>query len=146
MNHLQRKVPATALAVLTAVPLGAAVVATVPTALADPATAGDSSVVINEVQSSGTDWVELANTDPNNSVDISGWGIIDDDPSHTPVTFPEGTEIESGGYISIETEPNFGLGKKDSVTLTDAGGTVVDETSWSGHADNSWGRVPDMEG
>lgn len=130
---------------MTALPL---VMTAVPVAVAAPVTAADA-VVINEVESNGDpegDWVELANTDPNNSVDISGWGIIDDDGSHDRVIFPEGTEIESGGYLAVYTEPSFGLGSNDSVTLSDAGGTVVAETNWSGHAATTWGRVPDMTG
>lgn len=145
MNHLCIKVTVTALTTLAAVPLGLAVV---PAAVAASATAA-GSVVINEIESDGDaqgDWVELANTDPNNSVDISGWGIIDDDESHDRVIFPEGTEIESGGYLAVYTESSFGLGSNDSVTLSDAGGTVVDETTWSGHAATTWGRVPDMTG
>lgn len=144
MKHLHKTVAATALAAVTALPL---VMTAVPAAVAAPAAAG--SVIINEVESNGDpegDWVELANTDPNNSVDISGWGIIDADDSHDRVIFPEGTEIESGGYLAVYTEPSFGLGGNDSVTLSDADGTVVDETTWSGHATTTWGRVPDMTG
>ena len=109
-------------------------------------------VVINEVESNGDpvgDWVELANRDTEQSVDISGWSILDDDDSHDPIVFPEGTEIESGGYLSIITEKTpggFGLGGNDSVRLFDADGKVVDETSWEGHAATTWGRIPDMAG
>ena len=109
-------------------------------------------VVINEVESNGDavgDWVELANRNTEESVDISGWSIIDNDDSHDKLVFPEGTEIESGGYFSIytdDTEEGFGLGGNDSVTLFDAEGNVVDETSWEGHAATTWGRIPDMTG
>lgn len=106
-------------------------------------------VVINEVESNGDsagDWVELANRNSEESVDISGWSLLDDDDSHDPVVFPEGTEIESGGYISIHTEPAFGLGGDDTVRLFDAEDKVVDETSWDGHAATTWGRIPDMTG
>ncbi|WP_366087916.1 lamin tail domain-containing protein [uncultured Corynebacterium sp.] len=110
-----------------------------------------SDVVINEVESNGDpigDWIELANTDTTNSVDISGWSFVDNDPTHEPYVFPEGTIIESGGYISFYTEDTgeFGLGGKDSVTLFDAAGEIVDFTEWNGHADTTWGRVPDMSG
>ncbi|MGO1992318.1 MAG: lamin tail domain-containing protein [Corynebacterium sp.] len=109
----------------------------------------DSTIVINEVESDGDsegDWVELANTDPNNAVDVAGWTIIDDDDSHDPIVLPEDTEIESGGYLVVFTDDSFGLGGTDSVTLSDSSGTLVDETSWSGHADTTWGRVPDTTG
>lgn len=129
----------------TSVLLTAAVLA--PAANAD----GEETpnVVINEVESNGDpegDWVELANTDPNSSVDVSGWGIVDDDDDHDPITLPEGTEIESGGYLVVHTEPDFGLGSDDTVTLTDPEGEDVDETTWAGHAATTWGRVPDMTG
>ena len=109
-------------------------------------------VVINEVESNGDpvgDWVEIANRDSAESVDISGWSILDDDDSHDPIVFPEGTTIESGGYKSIITDKipgGFGLGGNDSVRLFDADGEIVDETSWEGHAATTWGRIPDMTG
>lgn len=61
----------------------------VPLPIAD---AQESSVVvINEVESNGDaigDWIELANTDRVNSVDISGWSFVDNDPTHEPYVFP----------------------------------------------------------
>lgn len=115
-----------------------------------PATASD--IVINEVESNGDpvgDWVELANLDTARDLDISGWSIIDDDPTHDPLVFPAGTIIESGGYFSIYTDegPNgFGLGGDDTVTLFDATGAEVGKTTWPGHSATTWGRVPDMTG
>ncbi|WP_080793809.1 lamin tail domain-containing protein [Corynebacterium pacaense] len=115
-------------------------------------TSPEKSIVINEVESNGDpqgDWVELANTDNINSVDISGWTIIDNDNTHQPLVIPAGTSIESGGYISFYTEggpSDFGLGGKDSVTLRDAGGDLIDETSWTEHAATTWGRIPDKTG
>lgn len=109
-------------------------------------------VVINEVESSGDpvgDWVEIANRDTEESVDISGWSILDGDDTHDRIVFPEGTEIESGGYFSVHTDntdDGFGLGDPDSVRLFDAAGELVDETSWESHAATTWGRVPDMTG
>ncbi|MGJ0184660.1 lamin tail domain-containing protein [Corynebacterium glyciniphilum] len=146
MNELRRIAPLPlALTLLFLIVSGIAVAAPE----ASSATASDSSVVINEVESNGDpvgDWVELANTDPSDSVDVSGWSIIDDDDSHAPVILPAGTEIESGGYLAVYTEASFGLGSNDSVTLADADTTGVDETTWSGHAATTWGRVPDMTG
>lgn len=117
---------------------------------APPATAAD--IVINEVESNGDpvgDWVELANTNADQELDISGWTLIDNDPTHTPYTFAEGAVIESGGYLSVYTDEGplgFGLGANDTVTLRDAAGTVVNSTTWSGHAATTWGRIPDKTG
>ncbi|EYT57983.1 hypothetical protein H483_0114810 [Dietzia sp. UCD-THP] len=110
------------------------------------------TVVINEVESNGDavgDWVELANLDTEQDVDISGWTLIDDDPTHDPIVIPDGTTIESGGYWSVYTDVDpdyFGLGGNDSVILRDAGGEIVDSTTWSGHSPTTWGRIPDMTG
>lgn len=113
---------------------------------------GTGVVVINEVESNGDpvgDWVELANLDTEQSMDISGWTLVDGDPTHDPIVIPAGITIESGGYWSIYTDvdpDHFGLGGTDSVILRDAGGALVDSTAWSGHSPTSWGRVPDMTG
>lgn len=122
-----------------------------------------SPVVINEVESNGDaigDFVELANTDTNNSVDISGWSLVDD-KNENPVVLPAGTEIESGGYFLIYPDTagistnntfgagHFGLGKDDTVTLRDAEGNEVATYSWADlgeHAATTYGRVPDMTG
>lgn len=111
-----------------------------------------TNVVINEVESNGDavgDWVELANLDTEQDVDISGWTLIDDDPTHDPIVIPEGTTIESGGYWSVYTDVDpdyFGLGGNDSVILRDGSGELVDSTTWSGHSPTTWGRIPDMTG
>lgn len=119
------------------------------TAFAVPAQAQDAipagnQVVINEVESNGDsvgDWVELANTNPNETLDISGWSIVDNDPDHERIVFPEGTTIESGGYYSLYTDIDngFGLGGNDSVSLFNQAGELVDETTWDGHAATTWG-------
>lgn len=115
----------------------------------------DSPVVINEVESNGDargDWVELANTDTTNTVDLSGWSIVDADPTHEPIVLPEGTTIESGGYRAIITDSaelgdaGFGLGGTDGVTLRDPDGAVVDAFSWEGHAGTTYARCADMTG
>lgn len=134
--------------VLTVALVAGAAIGVPATALAAPAT----SVVINEVESNGDavgDWVELANLDTEHDVDISGWTLIDDDPTHDPIVIPDGTTIESGGYWSVYTDVDpdyFGLGGNDSVILRDASGELVDSTTWSGHSPTTWGRIPDMTG
>ena len=139
-----------AAAVATSLATGAAVGLPAVASAAPAATAAD--VVINEVESNGDpvgDWVELANLDAEQDLDISGWTLVDGDPTHDPIVFPAGTVIESGGYWSIYTDvdpDHFGLGGDDSVTLRDADGVLVDSTTWSGHAATTWGRIPDMTG
>lgn len=133
-----------------AVALTTGTVVSLPATVAAQPTTGD--IVINEIESNGDpagDWVELANTNSEQEIDVSGWELIDDDPTHDPLVIPDGTTIESGGYISFVTDQNpdlFGLGSNDSVILSLPDGTVVDETTWSGHSPTSWGRVPDMTG
>lgn len=111
-----------------------------------------SPVVINEVESNGdpiSDWVELANTDTTSTVDVSGWTIRDSDPENPTITLPEGTQIESGGYLGVRTdapEDFFGLGGTDRVTVRDETGAVIDSFGWSGHAATTYGRCPDMTG
>lgn len=120
---------------------------------APPALAQSSpTVVINEVESNGDvigDWIELVNTG-DLAVDISGWSYVDADTDHTPQAIPAGTILEPGGHISFYTDEDpvhgFGLGSTDSVTLFDASGAQVDFTEWSGHAETTWGRIPDMTG
>jgi LPXTG-motif cell wall-anchored protein len=114
----------------------------------------DYPVVINEVESNGDsrgDWVELANTDTVNTFDLSGWTLVDADPTHDPIVFPAGTTIESGGHLGVVTDgtgytTSFGLGGGDSVTLRAPSGQVVDEYAWTTHAATTYGRCPDMTG
>ncbi|MGO1769171.1 MAG: lamin tail domain-containing protein [Microbacterium sp.] len=109
----------------------------------------ETPVVLNEIETNGDpigDWIELANTDQESSADVSGWTIVDGDPSHDPIVLPEGTEIESGGYLGVLTEPDFGLGGEDSVTIADADGAIVATHEWSEHSPTTIARCPDMTG
>lgn len=121
---------------------------TIPTrGSANVARESGRTVVINEVESNGDpigDWVELANTDQVTTADVTGWTLIDSDPTHDPIVLTG--EIESGGYRAFLTEPGFGLGGADSVTVRDAQGVVVDSFAWTTHASTTYGRCPDMTG
>jgi uncharacterized protein YjiK len=137
-----------AVAVLTACLAAAPAVLAVST----PASAADADVRINEVESNGDpvgDWVELTNTGPD-PVDISGWKVIDNDGTHTPIAVPGGTTLAPGGFFAIYTEvgqpSGFGLGGADSVTLSTGAGTQIDSYSWTAHATQSYGRCPDGSG
>src|SRR5699024_7899927 len=88
----------------------------------------------------------LANTDTTTTADVSGWTLIDGDPTHDPIVLAEGTTIESGGYLGVLTEPAFGLGDPDSITVRDADGAVVDSLAWPTHSPTTLARCPDMTG
>lgn len=116
----------------------------------------ESPVVINEVESNGdpvADWFELYNTGTTDA-DISGWTVLDNDDSHTPLVFPAGTVLKPGAFARFYTEGDqalgggkgFGLGGSDKVRLFTADGTAVDEAGWSAHAADTWGRLPDGTG
>jgi hypothetical protein len=109
-----------------------------------------SAVRINEVESSGGapgDWVELTNAGEE-TVDVSGFQVRDDDDSHV-ATLPDGTTIAAGGYlvVDVETEFGFGLGGGDTARLFAAdGATLLDSYGWSEHAPTTYARCPDGVG
>ncbi|PPF38651.1 lamin tail domain-containing protein [Pseudoclavibacter sp. AY1H1] len=108
-----------------------------------------SPVVINEVESNGGtpgDWVEVYNRSAE-TVDISGWTIVDDNADHTPAPAPASTVLAPGEfYVYEESSLGFGLGSGDSATLADSAGTILDSTTWIDHADVSWARCADGDG
>ena len=143
--------PVTRRTITTALTAAVAATTFIAPAHAQDVIPAENQVVINEVESNGDpvgDWVELANTNRNQTLDISGWSIVDSDSTHERIVFPEGTTIESGGYYSLYTDIDngFGLGGNDSVSLFNQAGELVDQTTWDGHAETTWGRVPDMTG
>lgn len=100
------------------------------------------NIVINEVESSdprgGSDWVELFNIGMQ-PIDVGGLVLADDNPDNSYV-IPEGTVVDPGAFTVLD-DFGFGLGKADTVTITD-GDTVVDTYSWTAHADHTFGRCP----
>ncbi|WP_084128640.1 lamin tail domain-containing protein [Demequina sp. NBRC 110055] len=142
-----------------------ATLAVAPLAVATPALAAppapEAALVINEVNSDGTDWIELKNLSAE-PIDASGVIVSDADADHA-YALPEGTDIAAGGYLVLGADDfGFGLGKGDSVRLFAAGTEVVegvisatatpfDSTTWAaGEHTNafgaSWGRLPDGTG
>jgi hypothetical protein len=118
---------------------------------------GDANVVINEVVPApvdpDVDWIELYNAG-NAPADISNWTFTDSDPTHV-FTFPAGTIVPAGAYLTIDTgsgagQFDFGLGTGgDEVNLYDDTATLVDSTVWvsgDANAPNSWGRFPNGTG
>ena len=106
-------------------------------------------VVVNEVESNGGtpgDWIELGNTGQS-TVDVSGYILRDDNPGNAPLVLPANTTIESGGYLTVDTEPTFGLGNGDTAGFyAPDGTTVIDSYTWTTHATTTYGRCPDLTG
>lgn len=77
-------------------------------------------VVINEIQATGEDWVELVNTGAN-PVDLGGYGLADtDNASGGPkvdaaARFPNGTTVAPGDrvFVVAEQDPAAGVGPHD---------------------------------
>ncbi|MFL8906298.1 lamin tail domain-containing protein [Helcococcus kunzii] len=111
------------------------------------------SVKINEIESNSDtfpDYVEIINNGEE-TIDISGWYIMDNDPEkHSEDVLPlaAGTILEPRQiFVFKEGEQfNFGLGKKDEATLFDKDGNIIDQYSWTAHANETYSRVPDAIG
>lgn len=95
-----------------------------------PVSVGLQGVVVNEVfpdpdAGSSAEFVELFNTS-GTAVDISGW-TLQDEGVGTWHTFPSGTTIAPGGFISVPNPGSSGILNNggDSVYLVDAAGNYV---------------------
>ena len=113
-----------------------------------PGAANDCSPIrINEVDSKGAepvDWIELTNAGPD-AVDISGYILRDDNDDHA-VVVPNGTTLQPGAFVAIDVDVTggFGLGGADAARLfAPDGTTLLNQMSWSEHAETSWARCPD---
>ena len=86
------------LAALTAVLLGIGGVV----AVATPAAAATTDLVINEVESDGdtTDWVELYNP-TGDTIDASGLRVTDNDSTRT-FTIPASSTVPAGGFLAVD--------------------------------------------
>lgn len=122
-----------------------------PTVAATPGAANDcpagnpvDALILNEVESDGTgsDWIELYNP---TTVQIDASGLIAKDSGEgNNVVLPASSLVAPGSYLAIDVT---GLGGTDAARLFTAdGATLIDETTWSGHADETWGRCPDAVG
>lgn len=132
------------LAALTAVLLGIGGVV----AVATPAAAATTDLVINEVESDGdtTDWVELYNP-TGDTIDASGLRVTDNDSTRT-FTIPASSTVPAGGFLAVDVSVgtgSFGLGNGDQVHLWD-GATEIDSMTYGAHAATTWGLCPDGEG
>lgn len=114
--------------------------------------AAGASVVLNEVNCEGTDWIEVVNTSAG-AVDVSGWQLTDDpvgDPGADPYTFPASTTLAAGEDLVVERVAGgfpFGISCSDTIRLVGGAGTVVDETTLTGLGlGDTWGRYPNGTG
>ena len=122
-----------------------------------PATSNDaaalfSPVCINEIFTASSlggapDWIELYNRGVT-VADVGGWHLSDSATEPQRFTFPIGTLIAPGAYLSIdETSLGFGFdaGGDDEVVLTRTGGAVgQDYLDYGPQPSNtSHGRLPD---
>ncbi|MEE0967492.1 MAG: lamin tail domain-containing protein [Bacilli bacterium] len=128
-----------------------------------------SQLVINEVNSSPDDWVEIMNIG-NTAIDLSEYEIRDNSDDHR-WRFNSGTQIKAGSLLLVKADTTglvfddstdtyvegvfdeaIGIGSGDSIRLYDNQGILLDSHSWSEHANvngdesASWGRYPDGTG
>lgn len=129
-----------------------------------------SNIVINEINSSPDDWVELMNIG-DNEMDLSGYEIRDNSNDHR-FKFNDGTTLDSGELMVVEANTNgliyddqaksyipgefqaaIGIGSGDAIRLYDENGQLIDKYAWTAHASYegdaakaSFGRFPDGTG
>ena len=129
-----------------------------------------ATLVLNEINSSPDDWVELINIG-SETLDISGYELRDNSDDHR-WRFSEGTTIAVGKLLVVDAKSNglvyddqtkaftegmfeaaIGIGSGDSIRLYDKKGNLLDEYSWTEHASYngdaakaSYGRYPDGTG
>ncbi len=127
--------------------------------------AGD--IVINEFMASNDttvadqdgeydDWIELYNNS-SSAIDISGYGLSDDDTDLTLFTFPSGTVLQPDSYIVVwadkdDTQSGYHADFKisaggETIYLTDASQTVIDSVAFGTQTtDVAFGRFPNGTG
>ncbi|NLH47105.1 MAG: hypothetical protein GX444_00730 [Myxococcales bacterium] len=116
-------------------------------------TAG-GTIVLNEIDCHGRDWVELVNTSAA-EIDISGWYVADDltEDGHQ-YEVPAGSVVQPDEHYVIKQEEDleegftFGLKcAEDTVYLLDSSMNVMAQETIGEVPDGStWGRLPDVTG
>ena len=105
--------------VALALAAGTTSVLAISPAQADPA----ADIKVNEINSNGTDFIELTNVGVD-GVDVSGWRLADNSDKRflVPATAP----IPAGGFVSFQVDDamnplgGFGLGNGDSARVFQA--------------------------
>ena len=88
-----------------------------------------AGVFINEVCSSGTDWIELYNAS-DEAVSLGGFHLQDSKGSEEEYVFPADTKIAAHGYLVLEKDADFSFGISgdgDEIKLLDAAYKPVDD-------------------
>lgn len=88
-----------------------------------------AGVFINEVCSSGTDWVELYNASEE-AVSLAGFRLQDSKGAEEEYVFPAGASIAAHGYLVLEKDADFEFGISgdgDEIKLLDASYKPVDD-------------------
>jgi hypothetical protein len=81
--------------------------------------------VIADPQGEFDDWIELRNVSEE-SVDLSGWYLSDDETNPRKWAIPQGTIVEAGGYLLIwaDEDGSAGSGLHANFKLSSAGETL----------------------
>ncbi len=115
----------------------------------EPTVVAPEGIFINEVYSSGEDWIELYN-EGDASKNIGGYFIYDD--GATKYTIPANTTIPAKGFLVLICDDtgtglhtNFKLTSDgETVYLENSGGTLIDKVEFPALQDGqSYGRYPD---
>lgn len=135
-----------------------------------PPSTSTASLVLNEINSSPDDWVEVMNTG-DTTLDLSGFELRDNSDDHR-WRFADGTTLDAGKLFVVDADTTglvyddatrtfstgtfgsaIGLGSGDSARLYDSNGNLLDEYAWTSHASYdgdpakaSYGRYPDGTG
>lgn len=129
----------------------------------------NAALVINEINSSPDDWVELMNLGQA-ELDLTGFELRDNSDDHR-WQFPTGTTLAAGELLLVKADSAglvyddqtdtfvegvfdeaIGIGSGDSIRMYDRAGQLLDSHSWTEHANvhgdesASWGRYPDGTG
>lgn len=102
-------------------------------------------IFINEVNASGTDWVELYNRS-SQPFDLSGYVLIDNGSGNIPLVIDSGTIILPDSFIVFENLP-FGLSAEaDGINLFNRNNQVIDAHTYTNGqivSGKTIGRIPD---
>ncbi|KQW47873.1 hypothetical protein ASC77_15765 [Nocardioides sp. Root1257] len=107
-----------------------------------------AGLALNEVRTTGTpakDWVEIYNTGDA----LDGAALALEDRAGDTYVVPT-QDVAAHGFVVVDgadlDAAGLDLAADDTLYLTEADGTLLDETSWSSRPTTSWARHPDGTG